>query len=296
VRILITGANGLLGSRVAARLALQGHEIFATGRGARRCDGDFLYEGCELTRPEALDAHFAQARPELVLHCAAMTEVDACEAAPEAAYAINVSATAQLAALARRASAHLVYVSTDYVFDGASGPYDEDAVPNPRGVYAITKHMGEQAVRALAGSWAIARTASVYGWPTAGRMNFGAWMVAALRAGQPVPVFEDQRISPTHALNVAELLAELGTRRLPGLWHLAGAEVVSRVELGERVCRVFGFGRSLLQPVKMADVSLPVRRPARAGLRVEKARRMLTAQPLDLDASLRIFRDEFRTG
>jgi dTDP-4-dehydrorhamnose reductase len=296
VRILVTGANGLVGSRVASRLSLQGHEVFATGRGARRCEGGFAYQGCELTQPEALDALFAQARPELVLHCAAMTEVDVCEAQPEAAQAINVSATSQLASLARKASAHLVYVSTDYVFDGTAGPYDEDALPNPHGVYARTKHMGEQAVRASGGSWAIARTASVYGWPPAGRMNFGAWMVAALRAGQPVPVFEDQRVSPTLALNLAELLAELGTRRLPGVWHLAGDEVVSRVELGERVCQVFGFGRSLLQPVKMADVPLPVPRPARAGLLVEKAKRALTVQPLAVDASLRIFRDEFRAG
>lgn len=296
MRILVTGANGLVGSRVASRLAALGHEVFATGRGERRCEGSFAYEGCELTRPDALEALFAQARPELVLHCAAMSEVDLCEAQPDAAYAINVSATAQLATLSRGASAHLVYVSTDYVFDGNSGPYDEEALPNPQGVYALTKHMGEQAVRALGGSWAIARTASVYGWPPAGRMNFGAWMVAELRAGRPVPVFEDQRVSPTLALNLAELLAELGTRRLPGLWHLAGDEVVTRVELGERICRVFGFGRSLLQPVKMADVPLPVPRPARAGLLVEKAKRALTAQPLGLDASLRIFRDEFRAG
>lgn len=296
MRVLVTGANGLVGSRTAARLALQGNAVVATGRGARRCDGGFEYLPCELTHAEEVTRLCTQARPELIVHCASMADVDACEAAPQEAFAVNVSATAQLAQAAKAQGAHLLHVSTDYVFDGEAGPYSEDALPNPRGVYALTKHMGEQAVRALAGSWAIARTASVYDWPPSGRMNFGAWMVMALRAGQPVTVFEDQRVSPSLAVNVAELLAELGTRRLSGLWNVAGDEVVSRVEFGERVCRVFGFGRSLLTPVKMAEVALPAPRPRCAGLRVEKVKAALAAQPLGLDASLRILREAFRAG
>ena len=296
MRILVTGANGLVGSRLAPKLAAQGHDVLATGRGPRRGEGAFPYVACELTRADELSAMLDQARPELIVHCASMTEVDACEAAPQEAFAINVTATAQLAQTAKAQGAHLIYVSTDYVFDGEAGPYTEDALPNPRGVYALTKHMGEQAVRALAGSWAIARTASVYDWPPAGRMNFGAYLVMALRAGQPVTVFEDQSVSPSLASNVAELLAELGTRKLTGLWNVAGDEVVSRVEFGERVCQAFGFGRSLLTAVKMADVALPVPRPRNAGLRVEKVKGALQAQPLGLDASLRLLREAFRAG
>lgn len=296
MRVLVTGANGLVGSRTAALLAQHGHEVTATSRGARRCEGDFSYASCDLTRPDELSQLFSQARPERVLHCGSMADVDACEKAAPEAFAVNVSATAQLAELSRAAGAHLVYVSTDYVFDGEAGPYAEDAVPNPRGVYALTKHMGEQAVRALAGSWSVARTAVVYGWPPAGRPNFGAALVLALRSGQPVRVFEDQLVTPTLAANLAQMLAELATRGLPGIWHLAGGEAVTRVEFGERLARVFGFGRSLLEPVKMADVSLPGPRPQRAGLKVEKASATLKAQPLGLDASLRLFRDEFRAG
>lgn len=296
MRLLVTGVNGLLGSRTATLLARQGHAVFGTGRGARHFEGDFAYVPCELTHREELARIFTQTRPELVIHCAAMTDVDACEKAPPEAFAVNVVATAQLAEAANATSAHLVYVSTDYVFDGEAGPYAEDALPNPRGVYALTKHMGEEAVRALAGSWAIARTAIVYDWPPAGRMNFGAWMVLALRAGQPVPVFEDQRVTPSLATNVAQMLAELGTRKLQGTWHLAGDEEVTRLEFGERLARIFGFGHSLLQPVKMAEVALAGPRPRRAGLRVGKAKAALKTQPLGLDAALRMFREAFRAG
>ena len=100
-----------------------------------------------------------------------MTDVDACESAAIEAFRVNGVAPGTIARTTRALGAHLVHVSTDYIFDGESGPYTEDAVPNPRGVYALTKHIGEQAVRALSDSWAIARTAVVYGWPPAGTIT-----------------------------------------------------------------------------------------------------------------------------
>jgi dTDP-4-dehydrorhamnose reductase len=267
MRILVTGANGLLGSRVAAHLALQGHEVFATGRGERRCEGAFAYGPCDLARAHELAALFAQAAPERVIHCAAIREVGVCEQNPDLAFAINVTATAQLAQLCRQADAHLAYVSTDYVFDGEAGPYDEDAVPNPQGTYALTKHMGEQAVRALAGSGAICRTAIVYGWHPGPRLNFGAWLVTALREGRKVPLFSDQLVTPSLASHVAQMVSEIACDAKGGIWHCAGAQALTRIAFGEALCRTFGFDPALLEPIPMAEVPLtgfrpPPRRPA----------------------------------
>jgi dTDP-4-dehydrorhamnose reductase len=219
-----------------------------------------------------------------------MTEVDACEKDPEAAYAGNVNAAAAVARGARKAGAHLVHVSTDYVFDGEAGPYDEAAVPNPKGVYSVTKHMGELAARVLAPGCAIARTAVVYGWPPVeGRLNFGAWLVTALEKGQPVRLFEDQVVSPSFADNVAAMLVELGERRLGGVWNTCGGTVLDRVTFGRALCEVFGFDPKLIIPTRMAELKLPSPRPLKGGLKTDKVRAQLSEKPLELAESLSRF-------
>ena len=290
MRVLVTGANGLVGSRLCRRLAQQGHQVLGVSRGERRCSGAFDYRSCELRDEAQVHAAFEGFRPEGVVHPASMTQVDLCEKDPAVAFTSNVLATARVALAARARGAHLVYVSTDYVFDGQAGPYGEEDVPNPRGVYALTKHMAEQAVRALAPSWAIARTAVVYGWPAAARLNFGAWLLAALEKGEPVRVFEDQYVSPSLADSVAAMLAELAVRRLDGVWHICGAEVVSRVAFGQALCEVFGLPSSLLVPVKLKDMNLAGPRPLHSGLKVDKARAHLAEKPLGLRESLERFR------
>lgn len=290
MRVLVTGANGLVGSRLCLLLARRGHEVLGVSRGARRCPGAFDYRPCELSDEALVRAAFEGFRPEVVVHPASMTQVDLCEKEPREAFVANVLATGHVALLAREAGAHLVHVSTDYVFDGEAGPYGEEDLPNPRGVYALTKHMAEQAVRALAPSWAIARTAVVYGWPAAARPNFGAWLLEALEKGEPVRLFEDQHVSPSLADSVAAMLAELAERRLPGVWNLCGGEVVSRLAFGQALCEVFGFDQGLLVPVKLEDMKLASPRPLRSGLEVDKARAYLVEKPLGLREALERFR------
>ncbi len=290
MRFVVTGSNGLIGSRACTLLQQRGHEVVGLGRGARRTGGGYGYEGVDLAREADVAAALEAAAPEVVIHCASMTEVDACEKDPESAYAGNVNAAAAVARGARKAGAHLVHVSTDYVFDGEAGPYDEAAVPNPRGVYSVTKHMGEQAARVLAPGCAIARTAVVYGWPPVeGRLNFGAWLVTSLEKGQPVRLFEDQVVSPSFADNVAAMLVELGERRLGGVWNTCGGTVLDRVSFGRALCEVFGFDAKLIVPTRMADLKLPSPRPLKGGLRTDKARTQLSEKPLELAESLSRF-------
>ncbi len=291
MRILVTGANGLVGSRLCRRLDSAGHQVVGVGRGERRVDGPFEFVTCELTSAHEVERAFEGARPDAVVHTASMTEVDACERDPEQAYGLNVVATSHVALAARKAQAHLVHVSTDYVFDGDHGPYTENDLPNPRGVYALTKHMGEQTVRALAPSWAIARTAVVYGWPQAARPNFGAWLVSALASGQQVRLFEDQFVAPSLADNVAAMLAELVERKLTGIWNTCGAEIVDRVTFGRALCETFGFDPALITPVNMRELNLASPRPLHSGLRSDKAASMLSgeARPLGLAESLARF-------
>jgi dTDP-4-dehydrorhamnose reductase len=289
MRVLVTGANGLVGSRLSALLARRGHLVTGLGRGPQRVAGPGEYVSVDLADEAGLAASVRAARPDVILNPGSITDVDGCETAPTDAFRVNGVAPGLLALSANACGAHLVHVSTDYVFDGQAGPYDEDAIPNPRGVYALSKHMGEQAVRALGNSWAIARTAVVYGWPPAGRPNFGSWLLQALRKREPVRLFEDQFVSPSLADSVAEQLAEIAERRVTGFWNTCGAEVVNRVQFGQALCREFGLDASCIVPSRLVDAKLKSPRPARSGLRTDKAANQLGAHPLSLAASLARF-------
>jgi dTDP-4-dehydrorhamnose reductase len=296
VRVLVTGANGLVGSRLIALLAGKGHAVTGFGRGPQRVVGNLDYISVDLTDEVALAPAVRAARPDVILNPGSMTDVDGCEIAAADAFRANGVAPAVLALTARELGAHLVHVSTDYVFDGAAGPYSEDAVPNPRGVYALSKHIGEQGVRALGVSWAIARTAVVYGWPPAGRPNFGTWLLGAVRRGEPVRLFEDQFVSPSLADSVAEQLVEIAERRLTGIWNVCGADVVNRVQFGQALCGEFGLDARCIIPARLADAKLKSPRPARSGLRTEKASARLSARPLSLAASLARFHKAVNDG
>jgi dTDP-4-dehydrorhamnose reductase len=133
----------------------------------------------------------------------------------------------------------------------------------------------------------------VYGWPQAARPNFGAWLVGALSAAQPVNLFSDQYVSPTLALSAAEMLTELTERRLPGIWHTAGGMTVNRVEFAHALCERFGFDRALIVPTLLADLKLATPRPKRSGLNVAKATAELNAKPMTLEAALDRFHREW---
>jgi dTDP-4-dehydrorhamnose reductase len=289
VKVLVTGSNGQVGARLCALLLERGHDVTGVSRGPKRGEGKHRHLAADLGDSAQVRAALETAAPELVLNPASMTEVDACEKEPAAAWAMNAQLPATLALQSLALGFHLVHVSTDYVFDGDRGNYGVDDVPNPRGVYAVTKHAGEQAVRWLSPRAAVARTAVVFGWPAAGRPNFGSWVFGSLREGKPLKLFEDQVVSPTHADSVALQVAELGERKLPGVWHTAGATAVTRFAFGQAVCARFGFSTALLTPTRLKDLNLASPRPLNSSLDVSKTAAGLTAKPLTLEAALEAF-------
>ncbi len=293
MRLAITGSNGLVGRRLVQQAVRAGHAVLGLSRGPQRVEGAFEYGSVDLADAAALTAVLTRFGPEVIVNPGGMTDVDGCEREPLAAYEANVASVATLARVTRALGCHLVQVSTDYVFDGEHGPYAVDDLPNPRGTYALTKHLGEQTVKALvpAGHWAIARTAVVYGWPSTGKNNFGFWAVSTLAKGERLTLFEDQWVSTSHATNVAAMVGEVATRRLTGTWHTCGAEVMDRVTFGRRLAERFGFDPALITPSRMKDVKLLSPRPAKSGLKVEKTIAELTEQPWSVARAL----DELKT-
>jgi dTDP-4-dehydrorhamnose reductase len=286
--IVVLGANGLVGSRIVARLAEAGEAVVAVGRGPRRFEGKADYREVDLLRdPGRLGEIISSTRPQGVIDAAAMTDVDACEQAPREAWALNVRAVEIAALAAADADARFTSLSTDYVFDGARGSYSEEDVPNPRGAYARTKRAGEEAALILGKDVAVCRVAVVYSGRPALKKTFAVTAVDSLLAGKPLKAFTDQVVSPTLADNAAEMVIGVHRSGAQGIFHCAGATEISRIDFCRAIARKLRADESLIVPVRLADLRLPAPRPLRCGLRVEKVKRLLgESVPLPIDAAL----------
>ncbi len=293
MRVAVTGANGLLGGDAVALLSGR-HEVLAIGRGPCRLPpGPYRWAEADLGDGRSVEAALRDFRAEAVLHAGAMTDVDACERDPEQAWRVNTGGSEQVARACRALGARLVAVSTDYVFDGEAGPYGEDDLPNPRGAYARTKRVGEEAALILAPDCAVARVAVVYSGRPGAKSTFATQIVEKLSRGEPVRAFLDQLVSPTLARNGAEMTLELLLETdHRGVLHTSGATVLDRVDFAHRVARRFGLAGEII-PVRTADVKLAAPRPLRGGLKVERAAALLRAKPLDIEAQLERFHWEW---
>jgi dTDP-4-dehydrorhamnose reductase len=207
MRVLITGATGLLGAEVVKHFRKNWHQVLECSR-APLTVVDSHRASMDITDPDQVEAIFDAFRPDVVVHCAAMTHVDACETDPQEAYRVNTFGTEVIAAHCQRVGAACVYISTDYVFDGAKGaPYHEYDAPNPLSVYGRSKYLGEQAVQALCPRHYIVRVAWLYG---VGRKTFPQFILDAARQGQSPTVIADQIGSPTYVADVADRLLLAG--------------------------------------------------------------------------------------
>jgi dTDP-4-dehydrorhamnose reductase len=273
--LLVTGGNGLLGTKLIEQaLANRSGEVVSVSR--QPCSngylGAFPFYQVDLAEPGAFRQVADQVRPDLVIHTAAMTDVDGCERRPAEAWRDNVAASQQVAEACRAVGAHLVHLSTEYVFDGRAGPYRETDPTNPISVYGRTKLESEQVVQAINPGFAIARTTVLYGQAPNIRPNFVTWLIGALESGQAVRVVDDQVGSPTLADNLAEICLALASGRASGVYHTVGAEVIDRFRFAQLICQVFELDAGLLSAVSTASLAQAAPRPLRGGLLIEQLR------------------------
>jgi dTDP-4-dehydrorhamnose reductase len=248
MRVLVTGAAGMLGRDVTAAAAAAGHDVAALARA-----------DLDITDPAAVGAAVDGARPDAVINCAAWTDVDGAEEHEAAATAVNGDGAGHVAAAAARAGAHLVHVSTDYVFDGrAAEPYAEDAPTAPAGAYGRSKLAGERAVAAAAPDAAIVRTAWVFG------RHGGNFVATMLRLGaerDAVDVVDDQVGSPTWTGHLAPALVAIAERRLRGALHVTGGGSCTWFDLARETFRAAGLDCAV-RPQSTAALGRPAPRPA----------------------------------
>jgi dTDP-4-dehydrorhamnose reductase len=287
MRLLITGASGLLGLNLAL-YAGGAHDIVGVDRNTL-ASAPFKVIKADLLAPRALQQVLIESKPDVVFNCAALANIDECENDPELARRMNAELPAQLADACARRKVRLVHISTDAVFDGQKASYySEGDAATPIGVYPRMKYEGEQAVLDL-NPLAIVARVNFYGWSLSGKRSLAEFFINNLSAGKNVNGFTDVIFCPMLVTHLSELLLLMVDRGLHGLYHVVGPQAMSKYQFGIEIARRFGMSESLISPQSVDKSSLTVKRSHNLWLSINKL-------STDLDLTLPAFStglDEF---
>jgi dTDP-4-dehydrorhamnose reductase len=285
MKLLITGASGLYGSKLAQMALSKNYEVYSTDIQSLSVYGNFVK--LDISGKAQVDETFKTIKPDVVVHAATLTDVDKCELNKELAWKVNVEGTKNIVEAAKNTGSFLIYISTDYVFGGEKGCYKETDTPNPINYYGVTKLKAEEIVKTQK-EYFIARPSVIYGsTPAAGKVNFALWLIETLRKGERVKIITDQWNTPTLNTNLAEMTLDVVENKLTGIYHLCGATRLSRFEFAEQIADVFSLNKSLIDKVLSSQFTLPAKRPMDSSLDTSKAQQILQHKPLEMNAALK---------
>ncbi len=289
-KLLVTGASGLLGNWVVAE-AKNDYEVTPT---------DIIEPShpntvkADIVKSDEIRQLFKRIGPDVVIHTASETNVDRCETERERAWKINVDGTRNLADASSETGAKMLYVSTDYVFDGEKSLYCEDDTPNPIDFYGLTKLEGERQALKRCKNLAVLRTSVLYGkHPT--KQDFATWVINKIKQGQEITVVDDHFNTPTLAENLAQMALEITERDLQGIFHTSGCERISRYDFARKIANAFSLDSALIKPIRMNELKAwTAKRPKDSSLSTAKVQQTLETQPLNINAGLSKLRNELK--
>lgn len=290
MKILITGSNGLLGQKLVANLLNKDIDFLATSKGENRnqdCPNEKYYS-LDICVQTAIEDLFDKYKPTHVIHTAAITNVDACELDPDLCYLVNVQATQFLVEASLKHKAHFQLLSTDFIFDGLKGNYNEEDIPNPLSHYASSKVNAEQVLlNSEYQNWSIVRTIIVYGiGNNLSRTNIVCWAKDALSKGQEMRIIDDQFRAPTWADDLAWACVRICKLNKTGIFHISGPETMSIFEIVQRVARYFSLPTNTLVRTDSSTLNQPAKRPPRTGFDLAKSKKELGYNPMTLEETL----------
>lgn len=299
MKLLVIGGSGLLGYKLAKKSS-EKYETFLTYNFR-----PVNLEGCTALKLDKCDREavfelLEKIRPDVVIDTAALHNVDYCETHPEEAWKVNVEGTRNVAEACKRIGAKIIFISTDYVFDGEKGCYTEEDAPNPLSYYAKTKLEAEKIIQSLGIRYVIARPSVIYGWnpnevlglkSSSGKsVNFVVWALQKLERGEEIKAVTDQYNCPTLADNLAEALLIMAASEKQGIYHTAGKECVNRYQFTLKVAEVFNLDKSLIKPVTSEIFKQIAKRPKKCCLDVSKAERDFGIKFLTVEEGLKLMK------
>ena len=296
MKILITGANGLLGQKLV-KLLLPKKEVklIATARGESRLSsyGEVAYESLDITNREEVLNVVEKHQPDAIINTAAMTNVDQCETEKEGCDALNIDAVRYLNEAAEKVGAFFLHLSTDFIFSGEEGPYDEDGVPAPVNYYGESKRLGEEVVFKSKTKWAIARTVLVYGIvPDMSRSNIILWVKGSLESGKTIQVVDDQWRTPTLAEDLAMGCYLIIKHQAQGIYNISGGDMLTPYNMAMKTARFFNLDESLINKTDSTKFKQAAKRPPKTGFIIDKAKRDLGYKPHTFDEGIKLVAEQ----
>ncbi len=291
-KVLITGSNGLLGQKLIYQLiGYPDYQVFATSRGKNRTLVKKRYEyiPLDITDEQEVQETFEYVQPDVVINAAAMTNVDACEDDKEGCWKLNVEAVQYLVSACEKYNSHLIHVSTDFIFDGKSGPYTEESEPNPLSYYGESKLAAEEIVKKSLCKWSIARTVLVYGVvDNMSRSNIVLWAKGALESGKPLTVVDDQFRTPTLAEDLAHGCILIAQKQAEGVYNITGDDYMCIIDLVKKVAQYYQLDVNLVKAISSSSLNQKAARPPKTHLLLDKAKRELGYNPSSFEEGLSI--------
>ena len=292
-RILITGSNGMLGQRaVQFYSSKENVELLATSVEDKSVVDSVEYVPSDIKDRESIKKIIYDYCPDFIVHTAAFTNVDLSEKLREDAWKINVKGVEYIGEAARAIDAHIIHISTDYIFDGKNGPYDENATPDPIGYYGRTKLASENALRISGTFFSILRTNVLYGIALNSRPDFVRWVVNSLRNKQEIRIVKDQIGNPTFIDDLVQAINKIIEFRKTGVYNIGGKEFLSRYDFTIRIADFFNLDKRLIIPITTEELKQPARRPLKSGLLILKAETELGYKPHTITEALSAMKKE----
>jgi len=286
MKFLVTGSAGLVGRQVTLDLTKNNQDVYSCFHNEKPVYGNPVK--LDLGNSEEIIQTIQKIKPDVIIHLAAMTNVDLCETEKELADLINAKSTEILAKESAQIGAFFEYISTDYVFDGAKPLKKENDTPNPLGYYGKTKLDGELSLNNMASSWAISRTSTPFGLHPK-KKSFPIWVKENLESQKQIKVLTDQYTSPTYVPNLSKMIIEVATKKISGTIHLAGATRISRYDFAQMIAQKLDLDKSLLLKARSSDMDWKAQRPRDSSLDVSLATEILDEKPQTIEQSLNLF-------
>jgi dTDP-4-dehydrorhamnose reductase len=287
MKLLIIGASGMLGARLYNDAIKKRWNVLGT-----YCLHE--YEGLfhlDLRDRKAIVKIFNFFKPDTVALIGCITDVDLCELKPRLAEEVNIKGAISVIRKAKECAARVIYLSSDYIFNGEKGPYGEDDAPSPINIYGKTKLEAERAVSGLLKNYLIVRTSQLYG-PDYRRRNFAVKIICNMRSNKKIYAADDFYSTPTYVASLSKSIIELIEKRYRGIFNIAGRDCLDRYSYVSRIADVFNLEKSLIKRVSLKDLHLRARRPQRGGLKINKAKEALDSAIISVDKGLDLFKKE----
>jgi dTDP-4-dehydrorhamnose reductase len=295
LKILVTGQSGILGSDLVPLLDGK-YEVTAISRNPHhipRLTATTNFS-LDITHFDKFQKLLDDSILDVIINCAALTDVDRCETNRKTARLVNAEAVGLLANHCARMGSLLIHISTDYIFDGKAGPYSEDSTPNPINFYGVTKFQAEEAIKSSGCRHIIVRTSFLYGMGADGGSRVPRWILDSHREKKEMKAAGDQFSNPAYSANLANAIVELMEIDFGGIINVAGADYLSRYDFVMIAAEVFDIDKNLIKKVSFDQAGLAAPRPLRAGLKIDIMKKMLKAKPMGARDGLTRLRQELK--